>query len=318
VWTNVIKVKYGVETTINTRLEEVGAVAMVSPWWGNLCKMDKDGAWFANMAVKKLGRGNKIKFWKEVWVGEQSLQQRFPRLFGVSLQQESLIHEMRERRNEEWRWELLWRRNFFVWERELLRELEELIRNVVITEVDDKWMWRPNGEDGFSVKSTYVALDTLLLNHNVLTTEQSFAFKIVWKSAAPSKVRAMVWQLLLDRIPTKENLYRRRIIQAEEALCLICARVMESANHLFLHCNFAASVWYAINRWLDVLIVLPPDVTTAYVILVGCGRNRRIRKGFSTVWLAYIWVLWKMRNDRVFNNVDGFVERAVDDIQRTS
>jgi hypothetical protein len=44
VWTNVIKVKYGVETTINTRLEEVGAVAMVSPWWGNLCKMDKDGA----------------------------------------------------------------------------------------------------------------------------------------------------------------------------------------------------------------------------------------------------------------------------------
>jgi hypothetical protein len=166
--------------------------------------------------------------------------------------------------------------------------LEELIRNVVITEVDDKWMWRPNGEDGFSVKSTYVALDTLLLNHNVLTTEQSFAFKIVWKSAAPSKVRTMVWQLLLDRIPTKENLYRRRIIQAEEALCLICARAMESANHLFLHCNFAASVLYAINRWLDVLIVLPPDVTTTYVILVGCGRNRRIRKGFSTVWLAYI------------------------------
>jgi hypothetical protein len=123
------------------------------------------------MAVKKLGRGNKIKFWKEVWIGEQSLQQRFPRLFGVSLQQESLIHEMGERRNGEWRWELLWRRNFFVWERELLRELEELIRNVVITEVDDKWMWRPNGEDGFSVKSTYVALDTLLLNHNVLTTE---------------------------------------------------------------------------------------------------------------------------------------------------
>ncbi|KAK2428745.1 hypothetical protein QL285_027243 [Trifolium repens] len=209
VWINVIKAKYGVETTINTRLVEVGAVAMASPWWEDLCKMDKDGGWFANMAVKKLGRGNKIKFWKEVWVGEQSLQQRFPRLLGVSLQQESLIHETGERRNGEWRWELLWRRNFFVWERELLRELEELIRNVVITVVDDKWMWRPNGEDGFSVKSTYVALDTLLLNHNVLTTEQSFAFKIVWKSAAPSKVRAMVWQLLLDRIPTKENLYRR-------------------------------------------------------------------------------------------------------------
>jgi hypothetical protein len=33
VWINVIKAKYGVETTINTRLVEVGAVAMASPWW---------------------------------------------------------------------------------------------------------------------------------------------------------------------------------------------------------------------------------------------------------------------------------------------
>jgi hypothetical protein len=70
--------------------------------------------------------------------------------------------------------------------------LEDLIRNVVITEADDKWMWRPNGGDGFSVKSTYMALDTLLMNHYLLTTDQSFAFKTVWKSAAPSKVRAMV------------------------------------------------------------------------------------------------------------------------------
>jgi hypothetical protein len=93
-----------------------------------------------------------------------------------------------------------------------------------------------------------VALDTLLLNHNVLTPVQSFAFKIVWKSAAPSKVRAMAWQLLLDRIPTKENLYRRRIIGAEEALCPMCAGAVESSNHLFLHCDFAANVWYAINR----------------------------------------------------------------------
>jgi hypothetical protein len=88
VWINVIKAKYGVETTINTRLVEVGAVAMASPWWGDLCKMDKDGGWFANMAVKKLGRGNKIKFWKEVWVGKQSLQQR--------------VFDTRDGRTEEW------------------------------------------------------------------------------------------------------------------------------------------------------------------------------------------------------------------------
>jgi hypothetical protein len=66
------------------------------------------------------------------------------------------------------------------------------------------------------------------------------------------------------------------------------------------------------------MVVLPPEVTTAYVLLVGCRRNKRIRKGFATVWLAYVWVMWKMRNDWVVNNVARTVERVVEDIQRTS
>lgn len=71
-----------------------------------------------------------------------------------------------------------------------------------------------------------------------------------------------------------------------------------------------------LNRWLGVVVVVPPgDVMLSYVQFVGSGRNRKIRKGFSSVWLVFVWVIWKARNDRIFNNVNREVEVAVECIQ---
>jgi hypothetical protein len=66
------------------------------------------------------------------------------------------------------------------------------------------------------------------------------------------------------------------------------------------------------------MIVLPPEATMSYGQLIWCGGNKKIRKGFSIVWLAFVWVIWRARNGRVFNNVTGTVEGTVDTIQRLS
>ncbi|WJX73477.1 hypothetical protein P8452_57252 [Trifolium repens] len=73
-----------------------------------------------------------------------------------------------------------------------------------------------------------------------------------------------------------------------------------------------------ILRWLGVVVALPADVMMSYGLMVGSGRNKRIREGFSVVWLTLVWVIWRSRNDWIFNNVPGSVEDAVDQIQRTS
>jgi hypothetical protein len=114
------------------------------------------------------------------------------------------------------------------------------------------------------------------------------------------------------------NLARRGIMHLDDTTCPLCSDEPETSCHIFLHCRYAAAVWYAINRWLGVMVVLPSDPMMSYCVLVGMGGNKKIRRGFAIVWLAYIWVIWRVRNDRVFNNLAGNIDDTVDKIQRTS
>jgi hypothetical protein len=66
------------------------------------------------------------------------------------------------------------------------------------------------------------------------------------------------------------------------------------------------------------MAILPPSVSLSYVMLVGCGSNLKRKKGYSIVWLAFVWVMWRMRNDRIFNNKVITVEEVVDNTHRTS
>ncbi|CAJ2632454.1 unnamed protein product [Trifolium pratense] len=55
------------------------------------------------------------------------------------------------------------------------------------------------------------------------------------------------------------------------------------------HLRFTADIWYAVIRWLGATAVLPANVLMSYGMLVGCGNNKKRKKGFSIVWLAFVW-----------------------------
>ncbi|MCH91937.1 LINE-1 reverse transcriptase like, partial [Trifolium medium] len=241
VWKNVILAKYGEGAVGSATLESIMFGNLCSTWWRDVCNLDKEVGWFNQVVCKKVGRENSVNFWKDVWVGNQSLELRFPRLFGMSVQQHKRVENMGMWENGVWRWELRWRRNFFEWEIDLARELEEVLNDPRITTVADRWIWRLNEVDGFSVKSLYTWLDHFMTPRGLLTTLEAVSFSTIWKSAVPSKVSALAWQLFLDRIPTKDNLCRRRIIRFEDASCDICG------------CGYTAGcydvIWVANWKW---------------------------------------------------------------------
>jgi hypothetical protein len=67
-----------------------------------------------------------------------------------------------------------------------------------------------------------------------------------------------------------------------------------------------------------VVLVLPATLSSSFALFVGCGSNKKRRKGFSIIWLAFVWAMWKVRNDRVFNNITVDTRSVVELIQRLS
>jgi hypothetical protein len=195
----------------------------------------------------------------------------------------------------------------------------------------DSWLWLGDGILGFTVKWAYLLLENMGTNRSTLDPVDEFVFKRLWKCAAPSKVRAFAWQLLLDCVQIKDNLFKRRlyclgagtghvlgtgtlpqkeylciierkIIQADQLNCVLCSRSIEKADHLFLHCDYAVKVWYEITRWLGFYLVIPPNLSTSFAMWAMCVNHKKEKAGMCLIWNAYIWALWRARNDCVFNN----------------
>ncbi|MCI19770.1 hypothetical protein A2U01_0040930, partial [Trifolium medium] len=197
----------------------------------------------------------------------------------LSLQKEAFVSEVAVREDEVWSWNLVWRRRLFRWEEDSFNELVALLELVRLSHVEDRWRWSFDPNGCFSVKSAYESISKDLVVDPILSPYQAMIFARIWESAAPSKVIAFSWQLLHDRVPTKENLRVRGILPHESGgNCVWCPDVGESSSHLFIHCKVAMVVWYEIFKWLGVVIVMPQNLFHLYDYLSDIARSKKTIK----------------------------------------
>ena len=112
---------------------------------------------------------------------------------------------------EAWRW----RRRLFVWEEEEVGELMLLLHTVRL-QVDraDRWRWKLEASNDFSVRSAYDFLSAT----PPLTLSVPVAS--LWHKDVPLKVVLFAWRLFQDRLPTKDNLHRRGVLDRDSMLCV--------------------------------------------------------------------------------------------------
>lgn len=66
-------------------------------------------------------------------------------------------------------------------------------------------------------------------------------WKNIWKLQTPSKVKNFMWCLCQNALPTKDNLFRRKILP--DPICPLCTHERETVEHLFLLCPWTSQIW---------------------------------------------------------------------------
>jgi len=144
--------------------------------------------------------------------------------------------------------------------------------------------------------------------YQILTTLVSFTFDVtrdlIWHKQVPLKVSIVVWRLLKDKLPTRTNLLRRDIVQAKGATCVLGCGLVESAAHLFLHCQVFGSLWRHIMTWIGVAGVDPHSISEHFLQFIHyTGSSKALRSFLQLLWLLRVWLIWSERNNRVLNNI---------------
>ena len=154
----------------------------------------------------------------------------------------------------EWRWDLRWRRDRFVWESSLERDLIMLLSRVIMRKnVQDIQVWGKEIPGLFSVSLAYECLS----KHGRGNNDE--VFKLLWKVKAFPNVLVTTWRVFKGRIPTRVSLSQRGMM-LNSTVCPLCLLQEETCQHLFMVCKYAQQVWSQCLQWVGISFVEHHDL----------------------------------------------------------
>jgi len=199
------------------------------------------GSWFEDNIRRFVGGGQSTYFWTDNGVGGVSLNVRFPRMFSLGADRCVTVADMASRGWEEGNGAKVWRKRLLTWEEESVMDCVVLLHNIVLQDhLLDRRRWTLDPLIGYSVKGAY----HLIMSVDVHPNRGSF--DDVWHKQAPLKVSLFAWRLLRNRLLTKDNLVRRRVLGIDDNVCIGGCGSQETASHLFFDCDTFSSVWFLV------------------------------------------------------------------------
>ena len=184
-WQEIVRKKY----IKNTCLALLKKKPTNSPMWNQLLSVKDIYTSGRKMIV---GKGDQTSFWKDIWVCDTSLMDKFPQLFEICNETEINVEKAVKQG-----WQLSYRR----WLNEDLqcqhRRLKDLLASFAVNNKNDKpkWSWENTGI--FSVKPTYAHLSR---------NELGAHYKLIWKAKLPLKIKIWLWLIEHNAILAKDNL----------------------------------------------------------------------------------------------------------------
>lgn len=103
------------------------------------------------------------------------------------------------------------------------------------------------------------------------------------------KLGFVIVLLLWDRLPTKENLIKRNIVEQVVPECSCCKTELETTNHFFLQCPEISKLWSNIVAWTRTSWVPPRDVDKHHLCFSTLLKESLERGwvGFERAWYEF-------------------------------
>lgn len=80
---------------------------------------------------------------------------------------------------------------------------------------------------------------SIIFYHRLLLIPLIFFSQNDLESKTPLKKRGISWLVALGKLNTLENIQKRRpLLALNPQLCIMCSRIPEDKDHLFIHCDF--------------------------------------------------------------------------------
>ncbi|KAJ9693622.1 hypothetical protein PVL29_009537 [Vitis rotundifolia] len=210
-----------------------------------------------------VGDDIRVKFWKDLWCENHSLEEAFPTLFNLSVNKESWFVEAWEEGGVGGSWGPRFNRHLNDWE---VGEAESLLGKLFLMTirrgVDDSLQWKENKNGTFSVKSFYSSLSRGI--------KPPFSARTIWTCWVPIRASFFGWEAAWSRLLTTDRLMR--FVWSIPIRCFLCNNEEETIDHLLLFCEKARMLWLLIFSLFGVQWVMHSFV------------KRNLWVGMSLLW----------------------------------
>jgi hypothetical protein len=227
IWSKIIWAKYRDADDLFTGTGQSG-----SQFWKNLHKIKH---YFKLGAKHMISDRRRTCFWSDWWTRDHPLKGVFPNLFNISDNPTQYVASV----FREGELNLRFRRSLNQDEMMQWTHLVTLLENFTYENGKHKVSWHLNTSGTFSVQFLYAKL-----------SQGAFVayHKDVWEARVPLKIKIFAWQLILERLPSSQQIATRH--GPATGSCVLCSAT-EDAGHIFFFCTIAKFAWSTLRQILD-------------------------------------------------------------------
>lgn len=147
-WRNIVNIRWGDQ-------DFASGGACSRPHGRGLWKNIKQWPCFMSCINWRLGRGNKIRFWLDKWIGEDSLNNKFPRIFELAQSKLLVVAEADMDFNDRVQWSVDVSRHLNDWEIKDYEDLLQILETQSVRDESDQCIWKMEKKEQFSASPYY-------------------------------------------------------------------------------------------------------------------------------------------------------------------